>query len=144
EGLVLAVINLGNPHRTAGGEGELVVARVGNRAVGGSGGEGRGVGGGIALIPERAAVKLVGAALGGGVDDAAAGASVLGGEGVGLDGELLHRLRRETDHRARHADSGIVDAIGHDHAATGASAVHAEIEVRDRAARAHTGIFGTD
>ena len=53
---------------------------------------------GIAQILEQRAVKLIGAALQGGVDDRPAGASELGAEIVGLDLEFRHGIGRDLRH----------------------------------------------
>src|SRR5206468_4194753 len=95
ESLVLPVVDLGDVDRTAGGERELVVLqrRVGT-VVGGTG-PGRGGELRVTVVPEGRAIELIGAALRRRADHAAAGGGVFGGEGSGLNGELLDRFGRE-------------------------------------------------
>ena len=87
-------------------------------------------------------MKLVGSALGGGVDDAAARAAVFRRVGIGLDRELLHGFRREADHRARHAHARVVHAVRHHHGAAGAAAVNVQVEPGHGAAGAQARVLG--
>ena len=98
EGLVLAVVDFGNPDGSAGGgaevvllvDGLLLVERVGEEAVG--------VEGVVAEEFVHIAVQFVGAALGCEAHHAAARVAVFGLESVGFDGEFGNRLDRGRVH----------------------------------------------
>ena len=126
KGLVLAVVELRNVNRAAGREGALIVFQRGWGPVDGSQGKGPGGEGGVAVVPQRRAVELVGARFCGGIDDAAAAGSVLRGVGTGLNRELLNGFGRETHHGTREADARVIGAIRQKLSTERPSAVYAQ------------------
>ena len=123
------------------GEGALVLPAVRGRPVDGGGGEGRGVEGRVAVIPGGQTAVFVGTGLGRHVDDAAGGLAVLRREVGGLDGELLHGVGRERDHRAPQTHTGIPRAVGQDRGGARAAAVDEEVHARRRNRGAQVGVL---
>src|SRR5260370_11488305 len=96
------------------GAGECAAGLI--QAVGGTAGGERGARLNARRPPEsnHVAVILVGAGTCVDVDDAAGGASVLGGEGIGEDGELLDRRQRNVGEQGLAAPRVIAGAAIHD------------------------------
>ena len=125
--------------RAAGRAAELVLVERRARQAGRIGEEVVGVEIVVAQKLEDRAVKLIGAALDGGVDHRAGGVAELGGEVVGLDLELLYRVDRG-DYRDAVASDGagvrdgvVVDAIERDFVGGEAPAAGDERQIRSHA-----------
>ena len=112
-----------DPDRPPQRERALVLAAVGGRPVHRGRREGSRVESRVAVVPAHEAPIVVGAGLGGHVDDPARGLPVFRGEVRGLDGELLHRIGRERDDGPAQADPGVPGAVGQDRRAPGPAAV---------------------
>ena len=145
EDLAAAVEDLGKDDGTTEGEAELV-ALEGRLRLLGSVEEVLGVELLVAEELEGGAVEVVGPGLEVDVDDAAHGAAVLGGVGVGLDLELLDGVDGGLDHLAAALGAGelvgvVVDAVDHEvvlgdlHAAGAEAAVAAAAGGLDGAGR---------
>ena len=77
----------------------------------------------IAVIPERDAIEIICARLGGHVDYAASGVSEFCRVRRGLNCEFLYRFGREAHHGARNAHARVVDAVSQNRCTAGTATI---------------------
>src|SRR5690349_12529942 len=130
EGAIAAVVDLGNPYRATEQESELILLERRYGTVDGGRRELTRCECRIAVVPICRAVKAIGAGFCRGVDDTPTGLPVLRRVGRSLHRELLHRFRREADHRARQSHARIVHAVGEDGGAAHAATVDTQVKSR--------------